>query len=130
MKRRAEQGKAGTWLLFTLILGALLVMYLYFPPYWVSWSMKKIAKDAVLTYQVTGASSSAEDKLYSGMKNEHIPLYVGDRDCVFRESQSLFSVECIWVAPIGLVLPGYEVDLSRKFSVYASVNQTGVVDQH
>ena len=67
--------------------------------------MKKIVKDAVLTYEVTGSASAAEQKLYSGMKKEHIPLYIEDRDCSFRESQSQFSVECIWIAPITLDIP-------------------------
>ena len=91
--------------------------------------MKKIIKDAALTYEVTGSASSAEQKLYSGMKKEHIPLYIEDRDCSFRESSSLFSVECIWVAAITVDIPGVPLDLSREFSVYTSVNRNGVIDQ-
>ena len=91
--------------------------------------MKKIVKDSVLTYEVTGSASAAEQKLYSGMKKEHIPLYIDDRDCSLRESQSQFSVECIWVAPITLDIPGISVDLSKEYSVYSSVNRNGVIDQ-
>lgn len=127
--RSHHRGKAGTWVLLFMVLGGMLSVYLYFPPFWTSWKMRKIAKDAVLTYQVTGSASSAEEKLYSGMKKEHIPFYVGDRDCTFRESQSLFSVDCIWMAPITLEIPGNPIDLSRQFSVYASTNHNGVVDQ-
>lgn len=129
LTRNHRRGKAGTWVLLVMVLGGLLAVYLYFPPFWTSWKMRKIAKDAILTYEVTGSASAAEQKLYSGMKKEHIPLYVGDRDCTFRESSSLFSVDCIWVAPITLELPGNPIDLSRKFSVYASMNRNGVVDQ-
>lgn len=129
LSRSHQRGKAGTWLLLTLVLGGLLTVYLYFPPFWTYWNMRKITKDSVLTYEVTGSAQSAEQKLYSGMKHQHIPLYIEDRDCIFRESNSQFSVECMWVAPIFLELPGLPVDLSRQFTVYASMSRNGVIDQ-
>jgi len=129
MKRLRRSGKIENWLFLIFTTALLSSVSVYFPPFWTAWNMKKIAKDAVLTYEVTGSATSAEQKLYSGMKKNHIPLYIGDRDCTFRESQSLFSVECLWVAPITIDIPGYPVDLSREFSVYSSVNRNGVIDQ-
>jgi len=129
MERKLRRGKIENWFLLIFVVALLGGVSVYFPPFWTAWSMKKIVKDAALTYEVTGSASVAEQKLYSGMKKEHIPLYVGDRDCSFRESQSLFSVECIWVAPITVDIPGMPIDLSREFSVYTSVNRNGVIDQ-
>lgn len=129
MKRLQRRGKIENWFLLVFVVLLLGVVSIYFPPFWTAWNMKKIAKDAILTYEVTGSSSAAEQKLYSGMKKNHIPLYVGDRDCSFRESQSQFSVECIWMAPITIDIPGAPIDLSREFSVYSSINRNGVIDQ-
>ena len=126
-QHRTQSGKVENWLFLVFVVMLLGALSIYFPPYWVAWNMKKITKDAVLTYEVTGSANSAEQKLYSGMKQSHIPLYIGDRDCYFRESPSQFSVECIWVAPIEL--PGTSVDLSKEFRVYSSVNRNGIIDQ-
>ena len=129
MNRNHRQGKVENWMFIIFVLVLMGSVSVYFPPFWTAWTMKKIVKDAALTYEVTGSSSSAEQKLYSGMKKEHIPFYIEDRDCSFRESPSLFSVECIWVAPITVDIPGVPLDLSREFSVYTSVNRNGVIDQ-
>ncbi len=129
MRRQHRHGKVENWLLLIFTVALLGGVSVYFPPYWTAWNMKKIVKDAVLTYEVTGSASSAEQKVYSGMKKNHIPLYIADRDCSFRESQSQFSVECIWVAPISIDIPGAPIDLSREFSVYSSINRNGVIDQ-
>ncbi len=129
MKRAQQRGKIENWFLLIFVVLLLGAVSVYFPPFWTAWNMKKIAKDAILTYEVTGSADAAEQKLYSGMKKNHIPLYVGDRDCSFRESQSQFSVECIWMAPITIDIPGAPIDLSREFSVYSSINRSGVIDQ-
>lgn len=128
-QRNFRRGKVENWLFLIFTSAMLSAVSIYFPPFWTSWSMKKIVKDAALTYEVTGSAASAEQKLYSGMKKEHIPLYIADRDCSFRESQSQFSIECIWVAPITIDIPGMPLDLSREFSVYTSINRNGIIDQ-
>ena len=87
----------------------------------------KIVKDAVLTYEVTGSASAAEQKLYSGMKKEHIPFYIEDRDWSF-EKVSPSSVLSVSGLHITLDIPGMPLDLS-KYSVYSSVNRNGVIDQ-
>lgn len=129
MNRNHQRGKIENWLFLVFVVALLGSVATYFPPFWTAWNMKKIVKDAVLTYEVTGSASAAEQKLYSGMKKEHIPLYIDDRDCSLRESQSQFSVECIWIAPITIDIPGMSVDLSKEYSVYSSVNRNGVIDQ-
>jgi hypothetical protein len=127
--RYQRQGKVENWIFLVFVVALLGSVSIYFPPFWTAWKMKKIVKDAALTYEVTGSANSAEQKLYSGMKKEHIPLYIEDRDCSLRESSSLFSVECIWFAPITIDIPGAPIDLSREFSVYTSINRSGVIDQ-
>ena len=129
INRKHQRGKIENWLLLLFVVALLGSVSTYFPPFWTAWNMKKIVKDAVLTYEVTGSASAAEQKLYGGMKKEHIPLYIEDRDCSLRESQSQFSVECIWIAPITLDIPGMPVDLSKEYSVYSSVNRNGVIEQ-
>ena len=129
MHRNHQRGRIENWLFLIFVVALLGAVSIYFPPFWVAWNMKKFVKDAVLTYEVTGSSSAAEQKLYSGMKKEHIPLYIADRDCALREGSSQFSVECIWVAPITLEIPGMPIDLSKEYSVYSSVNRNGVIDQ-
>ena len=96
MHRNHQRGKVENWLFlrfcrcFTRFLSLRISR-----PFWTAWSMKKIVKDAVLTYEVTGSASAAEQKLYSGMKKEHIPLYIEDRDCSFEREFSLSSVSSV-----------------------------------
>ena len=127
--RLDTRGKTGSIVMVLLVALIGYVSYLFGEPYWIKLQMRKIAKDAILTYQVTGSQVSAQQKLESGMRKEHIPLYIDDRDCVYRESRSQFSVECIWVAPIIFPLPGKELDFSKQYRVYAAIDDGQVTER-
>ena len=102
--------------------------YLFGTPHWHYRMMKKIAKDAVLTYRVSGSRQSAEQRYKSGLKQERIPLYIDDRDCLFIEAKSQFSIECEWTAPI--VIPILEMDVSQNYRFKTTIDRNGTVQDY
>ena len=130
LSRWQQQGKTSSWMMLILLVVGLYVGFKFFQPVWVSLEMRKIAKDAALTYRLTGDRSQAEYKIESGMKKEHIPLYIKDRPCQFWEGSSDFKVKCSWIAPILLEVPGWRsFEFRRNFDVQISVDNEGVVNE-
>ena len=129
--RKHRQGKASSWVMLFLLVTGLYVGYQFFTPFWVSLEMRKIAKDAALTYRLTGDQSQAEYKITSGMKKEHIPVYIQDRPCQFWKGASDFKVTCSWVAPIYLEVPGWRsFEFRKAYDVQVSVDNEGVVEEY
>ena len=122
------RGKSGTLLMLVLMFGCY-VVFLFWPKHWESLKMKKLMKDAALTYQVTGSLDASKQKLLHGMKTEHISYDVGNQDCLFHKGGNQLSIECEWVAEIKVHLPGKELDFSREYYRYISVNQNGIIEE-
>ena len=130
LQRNNHRGGLGNKLLLVVLLFIGYVGALIAPEQWVYYKMKKVLKDTALTYQVTGSMQSAQYKYESILKEEHIPLYIKDRDCLFHEGKSQLSIECEWIAPITLVLPGKKIDLSRSYRRYIAINSQGIIDEY
>ena len=90
------------------------VAYLWGVPYWDFRKMKKVCKDAALTYKTSGSLQSAQQIYESGLTKENIPYYIKDRDCHFRETKSFMTIQCDWVAPIEI--PVLNLDMSKNYS--------------
>ena len=89
--------------------------------------MRKICKDAALTYRTSGSLQSAQQRYKSGLSKENIPYYIKDRDCHFRESKSFLTIQCDWIAPIEV--PALELDFSKNYSFRMSIDRNGVIDE-
>jgi hypothetical protein len=123
-RRRGKIGGIG----ILAVLGCLgYAASLFAPPYWDFRMVKKICKDAALTYRTTGSLLSAQQKYKSGLKKENIPYYIKDRDCHFRETKSFLTIQCDWVAPIEV--PILDIDLSKNYSFRMSIDRDGVIDE-
>ena len=120
---RAQRGRIGGLAMLTIIFVIGYSGYLFGPPYWDYKMMRKICRDAVLTYHTSGTVGAAQSRYKIGLEKERIPMYIEERDCHFRESGSDFTVECEWVAPI--VIPILDIDMSKAYRFRTAISKDG-----
>lgn len=124
---RRQRGKIGNLAMIAVIFCIGYAGYLFGPPHWDYKMMRKICRDAVLTYRVSGSLKSAQQKYDKGLVDENIPYYIKGRDCHLRETKSDFNIECDWVAPI--TIPVLDIDMSKVYHFRTSIDRNGVVEE-
>ena len=132
MTFRGQKGKVslGGLVAFILFLMAGYVGYQYWVPHWEFLKMKRIMRDAALTYQVTNSAKASKDELLMLMRQERISYDISDKDCLFHEGRSQLSIECEWVGTIELNLPNKTIDLSKPYRRYISVGSNGIIEEY
>ena len=124
---RARRGKIGGIGILAVLVLIGYAAYLFAPAHWEYRKMRKICKDAALTYRTSGSLTSAQQRYKSGLSKEKIPYYIKDRDCHFRETKSFLTIQCDWIAPIEV--PALELDFSKNYSFRMSIDRDGVIDE-